>query len=220
MKSVVFDMASMHLHGSSFYDFLALRKRFFVDELGWNVPTDGIVEMDQYDTPLAWYALVEHEGKIVAGARCQPTISSWGAYTTMLEDASRGLLDDIPADLFTPSMKRPGSWEGTRLVVSDEITSVLARTQCLALVIDGLMRTIASFEGTHLITLSPVALERSARLLGMQTRQVSRKSRSQTDDREYAVFESKVARSIDRLEQLGIDPEAATVSGAALGRVV
>ncbi|MDJ1006414.1 MAG: acyl-homoserine-lactone synthase [Paracoccaceae bacterium] len=212
MRSIVFDMATMHLHGSFFYDFLKLRKLFFVDELGWDIPTDGVVEMDQYDTPLAKYAVVEHEGRVIAGARCQPTDVNWGIYTTMLEDASRGLLVDIPKELFDPTRKGPKFWEGTRLVVSNEVSTVMARTQCLALVIDGLMRTIDAHGGASMITLSPLALERSARLVGLQTQRVSGAYQSGSDGREYAVFESKVARAVDRLRQLGIDPETAAVT--------
>lgn len=211
MKNIVFDMSNMHVHGAAFFDFLRLRKRFFVDELGWDIPNDGIVEMDQYDTPAARYSLVVGQGRVLAGARCQPSTASWGIYTTMLEDASRGILNDIPGDLFGPSFKGPEYWEGTRLVVSDEVTSVLPRTQCLAMVIDGLVRTIAGGGGRFLITLSPLALERTARLVGLQTAQASRSYQSRCDGRDYAVFKSKAVRSIQRLGQLGIDPETTSV---------
>lgn len=220
MRNIVFDMASMHLHGASFYDFLRLRKQFFIDELGWDVPTDGKVEMDQYDTPAATYSLVEENGRIIAGARCQPTETAWGIYTSMLEDAARGILADIPADLFDPARKGPDYWEGTRLVISNEVTSVLGRTQCLAMVIDGLVRTIAAQGGKYLITLSPVALERSARLVGLQTRRVSRSYESGSDGRDYAVFESKAERAVERLRQLGIDPETVSVMPGPKSRAV
>lgn len=220
MRNIVFDMASMHLHGSAFHDFLRLRKRFFVDEMGWNIATDGMVEMDQYDTPLAWYSLVVHDDRVIAGARCQPTDASWGIYTSMLEDAARGLLDDIPADLFDPALKGLAYWEGTRLVISDEVTSVLGRTQCLAMVIDGLMRIVADGGGAYLVTLSPVALERSARLVGLQTAKVSRSYESGSDGREYAVFKSRAVRAPEHLRQLGIDPETVSVIPGPKSRAV
>jgi hypothetical protein len=34
MEQITFNLAQLHLHGTAFFDFLALRKRFFVDELG------------------------------------------------------------------------------------------------------------------------------------------------------------------------------------------
>jgi N-acyl-L-homoserine lactone synthetase len=57
MENITFSLATLHRHGSAFYDFLALRKRFFVDTLGWDIPHDDTVEMDQYDNPLAHYSL-------------------------------------------------------------------------------------------------------------------------------------------------------------------
>lgn len=210
----------MHEHGSLFYDFLRLRKQFFVDELGWAIPTDGDVEMDQYDTPLAKYSVVEHDGRVIAGARCQRTDVSWGIYTSMLEDAARGVIAGIPDDFFDPSRKGPDYWEGTRLVISDGVTSVLGRTQCLAMVIDGLIRTIQDGGGKYLITLSPVALERSARLVGLQTAQVSRSYQSGSDGRDYAVFESKAVRAVERLKQLGIDPATVSVESGPKSRAV
>ena len=198
-------MSNMHVHGSAYYEFLRLRKRFFVDNLEWDIPTDGIVEMDQYDTPLAHYSLVESGGKIVGGARCQPTEVEWGGYTCMIKDAARGLLDDIPADLYSPTMSGPTIWEGTRLVVSDDLSTVALRTRCLALIIDGLMRIIGSRGGTSLITLSPTALHRTTRLIGLQARQISRPYTCGSDDREYAVYDSRIERAIPQLERFGID---------------
>lgn len=205
-------MSNMHMHGSAFYDFLRLRKRFFVDSLEWNIPTDGIVEMDQYDTPLAQYSLVEVDGLIVGGARCQPTESAWGPYTCMINDAARGLLEDIPGDLFKPGMSGPTIWEGTRLVVSDDLASLSSRTRCLALIIDGLMRAIGSRGGRSMITLSPTALHRTTKIVGLKATQVSRPYVS-SDGREYALFESKVERAIPQLLRFGIDPETSAYTG-------
>ena len=58
MEQITFNLAQLHLHGTAFFDFLALRKRFFVDELGWDIPHDDSVEMDQYDNPQAYYSVV------------------------------------------------------------------------------------------------------------------------------------------------------------------
>jgi acyl homoserine lactone synthase len=207
LKNIVFDMSNMHMHGSAFYDFLRLRKRFFIDGLGWDIPTDGIVEMDQYDTPLAHYSLVEHDGEIIAGARCQPTNVSWGHYTCMMKDAARGLLSGIPADLFDVSTCGPELWEGTRLVVADEVRSTSGRLQCLALTIDGLMRTIAANGGTSFMTLSPLPLQRTARMVGLDAARASKPYTCDSDGREYAVFQTRVKRSVERLVALGIDPE-------------
>ncbi|MEL7025707.1 MAG: acyl-homoserine-lactone synthase [Pseudomonadota bacterium] len=205
MRSIVFDMSDMHEHGSAFYNFLRLRKRLFVDELSWSIPTDGVVEMDQYDTPLAFYSLVEEDGKILAGARCQPILAEWGAHSSMAVDASRGLIDGIPPRLFEGLTIKPGMWEGTRLVISDDVRSMTKRTQCLALVIDGLLRTIIAYGGNALLTISPTTLQRAAKLAGLRPVQIGEPYICASDDREYGVFVSEAVRAFDRLEELGLN---------------
>lgn len=192
--------------GWAYYEFLKLRKKFFVDNLGWDIPNNGIVEMDQYDTPLAHYSVVVDGRKVIAGARCQPMDTSWGIYSNMLSDSANGLIDGIPAQLFDADLCAPGTWEGTRLVVSDEVTSTLGRMQCLALTIDGLVRVIEAHGGTSFLTLSPIPLQRTAALVGLSVERITPAYQSDTDGREYAIFRCKAERSVDRLRQLGIDP--------------
>ena len=65
MNNIRFDFATLHRHGAAFWEFLALRKKVFVDELGWDIPHNDEVEMDQYDTPVAHYSLVMKDGQVV-----------------------------------------------------------------------------------------------------------------------------------------------------------
>ena len=78
MENIRFDFSNFHRHGTAFYDFLALRKQVFVDDLGWDIPHDENVEMDQYDTPIAQYSLVLKDGKVVGGARGMATTAMLG----------------------------------------------------------------------------------------------------------------------------------------------
>lgn len=206
-------MACMADCGWAYYDFLKLRKRFFVDNLGWDIPNDGVVEMDQYDTPLAHYSVVVEGRKVLAGARCQPTITSWGIYSNMLNDSARGLLDGIPAHLFEADFCSPNVWEGTRLVVADEVTSTLGRMQCLALTIDGLVRVMMDCGATSFLTLSPLPLQRTAALVGLSAERISPPYQSFTDGREYAIFRCKAERAVQRMRELGIDPATHEVVG-------
>ncbi|PWJ19352.1 acyl-homoserine-lactone synthase [Jannaschia seohaensis] len=220
MRSVTFDMSTMHLHGSAFYDFLKLRKSFFVDQLGWRLPTDGIVEMDQYDTPLAKYSIVLEGGQVIGGARCQPCDASWGIYTYMLNDFSRGLMAGGPSIGFDPAAYPPEkTWEGTRLVVSDHLRSRLRRMQCLALIIDGLVRIVTQAGGTSFLTLSPLPLQRTAALVGLQIDRLTYPVVSEDDGREYAVFRCKAERALGRLAELGIDAELGEVIETRLNRI-
>ena len=104
MENIKFNLAQMHCYGPAFYDFLALRKRFFVDELGWDIPHDDTVEMDQYDNPKAWYSLVLQDGKVIGGARAMSTTTQWGSHSYMLRDAVQGKLIDIPASIMDAAM--------------------------------------------------------------------------------------------------------------------
>ncbi|TFL18695.1 acyl-homoserine-lactone synthase [Jannaschia formosa] len=220
MRSITFDMSTMHLHGPVFYDFLKLRKSFFVDELGWRIPTDGIVEMDQYDTPLAKYSVVLEGDRVIGGARCQPCNSSWGIYTYMLNDFSRGLIPGGPVIPFDPSAYPPEkTWEGTRLVVSDHLRSRLRRMQCLALIIDGLVRVIRQAGGTSFLTFSPLPLQRTAALVGLQIDRLTYPILSEEDGREYAVFRCLAERAPERLAELGVDAERGEIFETRLNRI-
>ena len=136
MKNITFDLSKLHLHGSAFFDYLGLRKRFFVDTLGWDIPHNDDVEMDQYDNPLAHYSLVLRDGEVIGGARAMPTTSSWGEYTYMLRDAAAGKLPDIPIQVLGSTIASPKVWECTRLVISDDVTRRADRSKCLSLIVD------------------------------------------------------------------------------------
>lgn len=55
MRYVTFDFLGQHRHGSAYLQYLRLRKRFFVDQLNWDIPHNDEVEIDQYDNPCAYY---------------------------------------------------------------------------------------------------------------------------------------------------------------------
>ena len=44
MENITFNLTQLHRHGTAFFEFLALRKQFFVDQLGWDIPHDDDVE--------------------------------------------------------------------------------------------------------------------------------------------------------------------------------
>ena len=142
MENITFSLADMHRHGSAFYDYLGLRKRFFVDNLGWNIPHDDQVEMDQYDNPKASYSLVLRDGEVVGGARIMPTTAKWGTHTYMLRDAVQGKLIDIPPSVLGRDIVDEDLWECTRLVIDDSVQTHADRSTCLALIVDGLIDDI------------------------------------------------------------------------------
>lgn len=188
MLNRTFTFADIHRHGTAFYDFLALRKRVFVDVLGWDVPHDGHVEMDQYDTPKAHYSVVLKNGRVVGGARTMPTTSTWGPHTYMLRDAFQGKLPHIPPQIMPEDIASPGVWECTRLVIDNSLTTAADRAECLRLIVDGLVSIARARGATQMICLSSLALMRALRQLGYDVRQLGESYRNAEDGRRYAVL--------------------------------
>ena len=188
MENIRFDFSNFHRHGTAFYDFLALRKQVFVDDLGWDIPHDENVEMDQYDTPIAQYSLVLKDGKVVGCARGMATTAMWGEHTYMLRDAYSGKLPHIPAHVMSVEIATPNVWECTRLVMSDSLTTQAERSECLTLIVDGLVEITRKRGGTELICLSSMALMRALRQLGYDVTKLGDTYRNDEDGRLYGVL--------------------------------
>ena len=195
MYNITFDLSELHRYGTAFYDYLRLRKHFFVDTLGWDIPHNDSVEMDQYDNPLAHYSLVMRDGNVIGGARTMPTTSSWGQYTYMLRDAVAGKLIDIPAQVMDEQIQTPKVWECTRLVMSDAVNNHLDRSQCLSLIVEGLADVARSHGASELMSLSPLSLMRALRQLGWQADRIGEPYDNPGDGRRYAVLSMPADRS-------------------------
>ena len=127
MENIRFDFSNFHRHGTAFYDFLALRKQVFVDDLGWDIPHDENVEMDQYDTPIAQYSLVLKDGKVVGGARGMATTAIWGEHTYMLRDAYSGTVSYTHLDVYKRQIfARSASVKGAPDLVSPAMVREVA----------------------------------------------------------------------------------------------
>lgn len=194
MKNITFTLAQLHLHGTAFYDFLKLRKHFFVDQLGWDIPHDADVEMDQYDNPMAHYSLVLRDGQVVGGARAMSTTASWGTHSYMLRDAVQGKLIDIPPSILKQGIESDQVWECTRLVISDDVAGQKDRSECLSLIVDGLTRIAAHHGASQLMSLSPLALRRALRQLGFAAERIGEPYLNEGDGRRYAVLSMPTRR--------------------------
>ncbi len=192
MRNITFDLSSLHEHGPAFFDYLKLRKRFFVDQLAWDVPHNESYEMDQYDNPTAWYSLAVEEGRVLGGARVMPTTSVWGKHTYMLRDAYRGTLHSIPGGAMPADINTPLVWECTRLVISDELRSQTRRAECLSLIVNGLIDIAIDHGACELVTLSTISLMRALRQLGFPADRMGEPYRDPGDGRRYAVLRMPV----------------------------
>lgn len=182
-------MSNIHLHGSAFYDYLSLRKKFFVDAFNWQIRDNADVEMDQYDNPMARYSLVlDDDGRVLAGARAMSTSATWGDHSYMLKDAMTGKLSTIPTDLLEDVIDSPKVWECTRLVISPDVKSMRVRTQCLDLIVEGLI-DMANAEGADtLISLSNLWLLRAFKRLGYGAELPGEPYESGDDGQKYPVM--------------------------------
>ncbi len=188
MRNITFGLSTLHEHGPAYFDYLKLRKRFFVDRLNWDVPHNENYEMDQYDNPTAWYSLVVENGEVLGGARVMPTTSRWGKHTYMLRDAFTGTIDSIPARAMPSEIVTPMVWECTRLVVSDDVRTAADRSKCLSLVVDGLVDIACTQGASELVTLSTLSLVRALRQLGFPAERLGEPYRDPGDKRQYAVL--------------------------------
>lgn len=188
MRNITFDFLGQHRHGSALHQYLRLRKAFFVDGLGWDIPHNAEVEMDQYDNPCAHYSLVLRNGKVIGGARVMPTTAVWGRHTYMLRDAIRGELEQIPPQVMPSDVATDAVWECTRLVVSDAVANHADRSRCLSLIVEGLVAVAHAHGANELMSLSPLPLMRALRQLGYAADRFGDPYVSEGDGRRYAVL--------------------------------
>lgn len=194
MRNITFDLSRLHEHGPAFFDYLKLRKRFFVDELGWDVPHNESYEMDQYDNPTAWYSLVvDEQGQVLGGARVMATTSKWGSHTYMMRDAHDGKLDGIPSDAICSDVASPEIWEMTRMVMSSDLTGVAARRRCLKMICDGCIDIVQAEGCRELRALSSLAMVRVLRQVGYPVDKVGPTWQDTGDGRRYSVMKMDIA---------------------------
>ena len=195
MHSVTFDFLGQHRHGTAFHEYLRLRKTFFVDALGWDIPHNEDVEMDQYDNPCAHYSLVLHRGRVVGGARAMATSATWGRYSYMLRDAQHGQLEQIPSAAMPCEIATNDVWECTRLVIADNVMTQSERADCLSLIVEGLIEIANENGGIELVSLSPLPLVRALRQLGFPASRIGEPYYNEADQRKYAVLSMPAMRT-------------------------
>jgi acyl homoserine lactone synthase len=194
MDCITFNLAAMHRHGTAFYDFLRIRKRYFVDELGWDLPHDDEVEMDQYDNPTAWYVVVRDDDDVVrAGARVMPATAQWGSHGIMLKDAARGRLGGIAPDIMEGIEIGGRAWEITRFVMSPDLTSE-ERGVCLSQMASGVTEVALRHGASELVCLSHNLLARTLRGMGFPVERKGASYRCADDGRDYAVLSMPLSR--------------------------
>lgn len=192
MQNITFDLSDLHRYGTAFYEYLKLRKQYFVDTLHWDIPHNDVVEMDQYDNPTAFYSLVVDKDKVVGGARAMPTTAKWGDHSYMLRDAAQGKLPGIPQQLYSSAVVTPQVWESTRLITANSVDNHADRSRVLSMVMDGISNVARAHGASELIAIAPVLLVRAMRQLGWPVSRASEPYYGKEDGRCYAVLSMPV----------------------------
>ena len=188
MHKITFNLTELHKHGSAFFEFLGLRKQFFVDQLGWDIPHDDDVEMDQYDNPKAYYSLVIEDGRVIAGGRAMATTAQWGSHTYMLRDAVEGKIIGLPETIVAEAEITASVWECTRVVVSSDIKDPVKSAECLSLIVEGLAEQALAQGGTELMALSRPSLMRALRKIGYAPQMIGKPYVNAEDGRRYVAM--------------------------------
>lgn len=137
------------------------RYHVFVERLGWKLHTAPGYELDQFDHDEAHYVTVEHaSGEIKGCARLLPTLRPY-------------LLNEIFSPLLggRPAPARQDTWELSRFAALDLTTPTVGRQMSDACALDLLratMRYAKSFGVKHLVSVSPVGVERLLKRGGIE----------------------------------------------------
>ncbi len=174
--------------GDLLRQFFALRKKTFIDGLGWSLETTGDLETDQYDNPNCTYLIVCKRGLVVAGARIIPADKSWYGWTNLMKDSTLGRCPAIDADLFPPEFDFTGSYECSRLVV-DHAALTSAEVSEAFDHLGRAFRDVAMARNLRTyLSLSPPALRRKFCAMGFQVSAIGKRYICPDDGRRYQVL--------------------------------
>lgn len=106
-----FSMCDAHMFGDALPQMHRLRKKIFVDDQRYRVPTWDDMEYDQYDTPAAQYGIWRDEiGDARGVMRLNPTTLPY-----MIEDIWPQSITNMPLP------KAPDIWEATRCGIDHDL---------------------------------------------------------------------------------------------------
>lgn len=196
MHNATFSMPELHHHGSAFFDYLELRKRYFVNELGWDIPHNDTYEMDQYDNPTAYYSLAIHNGKVVGGVRLMPTDTSFGQYSYMLRDALHSMIEGIPPGIMQSEVTSSQVWEMTRLVMEPNLRTAMERNACLETIGAGLQIIADRTDCQEFVGLTAPTVARALRRIGFVAENVGETYRCACDGRAYGIMRIPVMQDV------------------------
>ena len=120
-QHVIFNALAPDADLGLFQQSLTLRYRTFVAQYGWDLPTVGETESDQYDTIFAHHVLLIDGSRVIATIRLLPTTHDIFGTTYMILDAHRGKLPGMPANIMRSEIIAPTTWEASRMAICKSV---------------------------------------------------------------------------------------------------
>ncbi|MFZ3585134.1 acyl-homoserine-lactone synthase [Loktanella sp. DJP18] len=132
--------------GALFGELLRTRKRTFIDEMGWALPTALGMEFDQYDNPFSSWVVVHCGDDIYGGVRLTPTTADVMGSSYMIRDAQRGVLPGMPSDLLEDvAPVSAGVWEASRVFIKGDRAAGIDRRVVRDMLLREMLKT--SYDG-------------------------------------------------------------------------
>ena len=196
MKAVTFSYGEIENNHTAYFEYLRLRKRIFVDGLGWPLWCDRGLEQDQYDNPNAKYSLVLKNDRVVAGARLLPDHADWFGWSHMVKDVALGKIDTVPKAALGTMTRFDGVWECSRLIVNDKDFGAKERQLALICVITGLVSMAKNGGAVAMVSFSPPPLQRFLKSLGYAVVAMENRFTDLSDGRKYTTLRLEIDEKI------------------------
>lgn len=144
MRTILINWENIHIHHKHWVAHHRLRRKIFIERLGWDLPCKDGLEFDEFDTPAAQYVLVVDDNDKVRGvSRLNTTVNSY-----MIEKNWSDWLDIVP-----PRSDRV--WEATRFGV-DEQLDAKSRAEVIRLITSRIYRFAQENEIHEVLLTMPV----------------------------------------------------------------
>jgi acyl homoserine lactone synthase len=158
---------STSLAAEVFVGLARFRHRVFVEMLGWELQTQDGLELDQFDRADTVYVAARNEhGAVVGIARLLPTTRPY-----LLRDVFPQLLHEQPlpctAAVWELSRFAAVDFDSTRTTPVSQVAAQVSSPVAVGLLREA-MRVAAELGAQHLITVSPLGVERLLRKAGFR----------------------------------------------------
>lgn len=146
-------------------DFYKIRKRIFIDRLGWDLPSQGDKEIDQYDHDQCNYLLSIKNNRVKGGIRLTPSITP-----NLTFNYFSGIFN-IPDHIQPSNNLLESSRFGLHKSLTKSSSNILKK-ETLQL-FQGMLKFGLCFDYHRIITVTDIRIERILKLAGWPLERIS-----------------------------------------------